>query len=65
MTVQDLIEVLRQVENKELPVLFRTTDPTDYTYVFDVEEEHISVEQEVYDDNGDGEDEGLVIHIDF
>ena len=65
MTVQDLIEVLEQVENKELPVLFQTTDTTDWTYVLDVNEDDVYVGEEVYDDNGYGEEKGLVIRIDF
>jgi hypothetical protein len=65
MTVQELINELNQVENKELRVLFQTTDPTDWTYVFEVEEENISLEDETYD-SGCGEfGSGLVITIDF
>jgi hypothetical protein len=65
MTVQELINELNKVENKELPVLFQTTDLTDYTYVFDVEEEHISSGEEVYSDDGVEFEDGLVIRIDF
>jgi len=65
MTVQELINELNKVENKELPVLFQTTDPTDWTYVFDVEEEHISSGEEVYGDGGEEFEDGLVIRIDF
>lgn len=66
MTVQELINKLNKVENKELPVLFKSTDPSDWTYVLDVNESNVYVDTDgVYDDNGDGEDEGLVIHIDF
>ena len=65
MTVQELINKLNKVENKELPVLFKTTDPTDWTYVLDVNEDDVYVGEEVYDDNGYGEEKGLVIRIDF
>lgn len=66
MTVQELINKLNKVENKKLPVLFKSTDPSDWTYVLDVNESNVYVDTDgVYDDNGDGEDEGLVIHIDF
>ena len=65
MTVQELINKLNKVENKELPVLFQTTDLTDWTYVLDVNEDDVYVGEEVYDDNGYGEEKGLVIRIDF
>lgn len=68
MTVQELINKLNEVKNKELRVLFQSTDSTDhtdYTYVFEVEEENISLEDETYD-SGCGEfGPGLVINIDF
>jgi alkyl hydroperoxide reductase subunit AhpC len=32
MTVQELINELQKVENKELEVIVQTTDPTDWTY---------------------------------
>ncbi len=41
MTVQELINKLNKIENKELPVLFQTTDPTDWTYVLDVNEDDV------------------------
>ena len=66
MTVQELINILNKIENKELPVLFQTTDPTNYTYIFEVEEEHISSGEEVYSDDECTEfEDGLVITIDF
>ena len=66
MTVQELINKLNKVENKELLVLFKSTDPSDWTYVLDINESDVYVDTDgVYDDNGDGEDEGLVIHINF
>ena len=37
MTVQELINKLQEVENKNLKVVIRGTDPTDYTYYNDVE----------------------------
>lgn len=65
MTVQELINKLNKVENKELPVLLQSTDHTDFTYVLDVNEDDVYVGEEVYDDNGYGEEKGLVIRIDF
>lgn len=67
MTVQELINKLNKVENKELPVLFRSTDPSGWTYVLNVDESNVYVDTDgVYDDSGEvGEDEGLVINIDF
>jgi hypothetical protein len=38
MTVQDLINELQKVENKNLKVVIRGTDPTDYTYNNDIED---------------------------
>jgi hypothetical protein len=37
MTVQELINELQKVENKNLKVVVRGSDPTDYTYYNDVE----------------------------
>ncbi len=37
MTVQELIEILEKVENKNLEVIVQSTDPTDWTYNNDVE----------------------------
>jgi len=47
MTVQELINELIKVENKNLKVVVQGCDPTDYTYYNDVE--GIGVEN-VYDD---------------
>ena len=37
MTVQDLINELNKVENKNLKVVVQGCDPTDYTYYNEVE----------------------------
>jgi len=37
MTVQELINELQQVKNKNLKVVIRGTDPTDWVYNNDVE----------------------------
>lgn len=37
MTVQELINELQKVENKNLKVVVRGSDPTDYTYYNDIE----------------------------
>ena len=37
MTVQELINELQKVENKNLKVVVRGSDPTDFTYYNDVE----------------------------
>ena len=37
MTVQELINELQKVENKEMEVIVQTTDPTDWTYNNEVE----------------------------
>jgi len=47
MTVQDLINELNKVENKNLKVVVQGCDPTDYTYYNDVE--GVGVEN-VFDD---------------
>jgi hypothetical protein len=47
MTVQELINELQQVKNKNLKVIIQGCDPTDYTYYNDVE--YTSVEN-VYDE---------------
>ena len=38
MTVQELIDELQKVENKNLKVVIRGTDPTDWIYNNDVED---------------------------
>ena len=55
MTVAELIATLSKVD-PELRVLFKTTDPTDYTYVVAVEEEHIMVSNAMGDSNEDDDD---------
>ena len=37
MTVQELINELQKVENKNLKVVVRGSDPTDFTYYNDIE----------------------------
>jgi len=37
MTVQELINKLNKVKNKELEVVIRGTDPTDWTYNNEIE----------------------------
>jgi hypothetical protein len=44
MTVKELIEVLEKVENKNLKVVVKGTDPTDYVYVNRIDEDDIDVE---------------------
>jgi hypothetical protein len=48
MTVQDLINELQKVENKNLKIVIRGTDPTDYQYNNDVEE--LGVENVYYEE---------------
>jgi len=48
MTVQELIDQLNQVKNKNLKVVVRGTDPTDWVYHNDLE--GISEENVFYDD---------------
>ena len=38
MTVQELIDELQKVQNKNLKVVIRGTDPTDWTYNNDIED---------------------------
>jgi len=47
MTVQELINELQQVKNKNLKVVIQGCDPTDYTYYNDVE---YTSEENVYDE---------------
>ena len=37
MTVKELIEQLTQVENQDIEVIIKGTDPTDWTYMNEVE----------------------------
>jgi hypothetical protein len=49
MTVKELIEQLQQVENQDINVVIKGTDPTDWTYYNDIEStsfEHHTVEDE-------------------
>jgi hypothetical protein len=48
MTVQELINELEKVENKNLKIIIRGTDPTDYQYNNDVEE--LGVENVYYEE---------------
>ena len=48
MTVQELINELQKVENKNLKIVIRGTDPTDYQYNNDVEE--LGVENVYYEE---------------
>jgi hypothetical protein len=51
MTVQELIDKLSQVKNKNLKIVVRGTDPTDWTYNNDLE--GISEENVFYGDIDD------------
>jgi len=51
MTVQELIDKLSQVENKNLKIVVKGTDPTDWTYNNDLE--GISEENVFYGDIDD------------
>lgn len=66
MTVQDLINKLNAVEDKSLPVVLRSMDPTDYTYVIGIDLEMVNVEEDVCGDH-DNEpiDKALVFTVDF
>ena len=49
MTVQELIDELNKVQNKEIEVIIRGTDPTDWVYnneVWDCEVENVYFEDE-------------------
>jgi hypothetical protein len=48
MTVQELIDQLNQVKNKNLKIVVKGTDPTDWVYHNDLE--GISEENVFYDD---------------
>ena len=49
MTVQELIEILEKVENKDLDIIVQSTDPTDYVYHNDVE--YVGVDKVYLDDS--------------
>ena len=38
MTVKELIEQLQQVENQDIEVIIKGTDPTDWTYMNEIED---------------------------
>ena len=38
MTVKELIAKLEQIENKDMDVVIKGTDPTDFTYYNDIDE---------------------------
>lgn len=59
MTVQELIEILEKVENKDLEVIIQTTDPTDWVYRNDVE--YTGVEEVLLSDFDDDETEVFII----
>jgi hypothetical protein len=53
MTVKELIEVLKKVENKNLEVIIQITDPTDWTYNNEIEFVGVDkVELSEFDDDG-------------
>jgi len=54
MTVKELIEQLQQVENQDINVVIKGTDPTDWTYYNDIES--TSFEQHTVED-----EEGIII----
>jgi hypothetical protein len=58
MTVQELIEILEKVENKDLNVIVQSTDPTDWTYNNDLEYVGIG---SVYLNDDDDETEVFII----
>jgi hypothetical protein len=58
MTVQELINELNKVENKELEVVIRGTDPTDWTYNNEIQDLEV---EEVYFEDEDEERECFVI----
>jgi hypothetical protein len=49
MTVKELIEKLEKVENKNLKVVVKGVDPTDWVYINMVNKEDVNVEN-VYDE---------------
>ena len=49
MTVKELIKVLEKVENKNLKIVVKGMDPTDWVYVNRIDEGDVNVEN-VYDD---------------
>ena len=59
MTVQELIEILEKVKNKDLEVIIQTTDPTDWVYRNDVE--YTGVEEVLLSDFDEEETEVFII----
>jgi hypothetical protein len=62
MTVQELINELNKVENKDIEVIVRGTDPTDWTYnnsIDSCEVEKVYFEDEDYEIDEDNEDDEL------
>jgi hypothetical protein len=71
MTVQELIDELNSVENKDMKVIIRGTDPTDWTYYNEIESSGVEKihnedigegeedDDEDYDEDEDEEDEGV------
>jgi dTDP-D-glucose 4,6-dehydratase len=51
MTVKELIDVLSKIENQDLEVLVRGTDPTDFIYHNDIQ----SVKKSLMSSDYDGE----------
>jgi len=60
MTVQQLIDTLEQVQNKNLQVVIRGTDHTDYNSYNSITEEDI-VERNVFEEHRDEYRRRLVI----
>jgi hypothetical protein len=58
MTVQELINKLNKVKNKELEVVIRGTDPTDWTYNNEIESCEV---EEVYFEDEEEERKCFVI----
>lgn len=59
MTVQDLINELQKVENKDLEVIVQGVDPTDWTYYKDVQ--GFGVESVMLDEDDEDETEVFII----
>lgn len=59
MTVQELINELNKVQNKEIEVIIRGTDPTDWVYNNEVWD--CDVENVYFEDEDDEERECFVI----
>ena len=59
MTVQELINELNKVQNKEIEVIIRGTDPTDWVYNNEIDS--CEVEDVYFEDEDDEERECFVI----